>query len=500
MQRVCVTVFNELASLRVLQAAVRAFSEEMGAPLAVTQQMELVTEEITANIIKYEYLPGQREQIEVELSCQEKQLSMEFRFKGIPFDTAHLEHCGEVCPNISMNDEVRGVGLYLVRQCVDTLEYRNLGKHGQQIRIQRRFESLGKLPEAAAPQEDQAAAAASPTEVVIRRMQPEESAAVSRLAYFAYRYSYVYDHIYDPNNVQALNREGGMISYVSVDAAQAEILGHCALIPERRSQLDELGVAFVHPHYRGGGYLNQMTEVLLEESRRRGVEGVFAMAVAGHPFSQKAAAKHRLKESALLVSRVQPVFMSDIREQSTARETLFLMARLFGDARRGRYYAPENHRAMLTRICAHLEIFPEFVAPPQMDSVEDQGELTWECDHYQAAHIHLVRYGSDSLAEVRRLLRNGCLDRLETIYLYLPLKQSATAVMTGTFEKMGFFFAGLQPARAGNDALILQYLNNQRYDYRPLKAGTPFGQQLIDYVRRQDPNGRTGDTDDLQVH
>jgi len=36
---------------------------------------------------------------------------------------------------------------------------------------------------------------------------------------------------------------------------------------------------------------------------------------------------------------------------------------------------------------------------------------------------------------------------------------------------------------------VLQYLNNQRYDYAALKAATPFGQKLIEYVCMCDPGG-----------
>ncbi len=39
----------------------------------------------------------------------------------------------------------------------------------------------------------------------------------------------------------------------------------------------------------------------------------------------------------------------------------------------------------------------------------------------------------------------------------------------------------------GEDWLVLQYLNNQRYAYDLLQAATSFGQELIDYVRERDP-------------
>ena len=489
MEPVTITVANELAALPVVQAAVNAFVQAEGAPLSVARQMELVVEEIVTNIIKFEYLPGQKELIELELRCIDRQLELTMRFKGIPFDIEYLQRCEQVSQADLLTGEVRGIGLHLVRQCIDDLQYRNLGNQGQQIRILRRLALPEHAPATAAAPDPPPEQPVVPVRAVIRRMLPEEAATVSKLAYFAYNYTYVYDYIYDPELVRSLNLEGRIISCVAVDQEQGEIIGHCALVPDQRTGLDELGIAFVNPRYRGSGCLNDLTETLLEEVRGRGVEGVFAVAVTSHPFSQKAAIKHDLRESALLASRVQPVAMRALHDQAVARESLLFMVRLFGDTQRGRYHAPVQHRAMLDLICGHVGIAAEFADAPGTSVVPENGTMEQEVDHYQAGHIFIIRYGNDSLAEVRRILRDWCLDRLETIYLYLPLSQPATAELTESFEELGFFFSGLQPVQAGNDQLVLQYLNNQRYDYTVLKAATPFGQRLIDYVRGCDPNG-----------
>ncbi len=488
MQAVNVTVANELAALPVLQAAVNAFALAAGAALSVARQMELVIEEIITNIIKFEYLPGQQELIELELCRSGQQLELSIRFKGIPFDIGYLQRCEQVSEEELLSGAVRGIGLHLVRQCIDELEYRNLGKQGQQIRIVRK---LGEPHHPAASPSLSGSPAGEPlvpVQAVIRRMLPDEAATVSKLAYFAYNYTYVYDHIYDPELVRSLNREGRMISCVAVDQEQGEIVGHCALVPDQRSGLDELGIAFVNPRYRGSGCLNELTEHLLHEVRSRGSEGVFVMAVTSHPHSQKAAAKHGLRESALLVSRVQPIAIRNLHDQALARESLLFMVRLFKNGQRGRYHVPAQHRDMLALICGHLGIAAEFAATGETAVLPEQGALEQEVDHYQAGHIHIVSYGQDSLARVRAILHGWCLDRLETIYLYLPLTQPATAVLTAHFEELGFFFAGLLPGSNGNDRLLLQYLNNQRYGYGELKAATCFGQQLLEYVRKLDPN------------
>ncbi len=109
-------------------------------------------------------------------------------------------------------------------------------------------------------------------------------------------------------------------------------------------------------------------------------------------------------------------------------------------------------------------------------------------DSQLCGHLVVRRWGRDILRRVTEGLRRWCLDRLETIYLYLPLIEPATAVHCGDLEELGFFFAGMIPGPSGSDYLVLQYLNNRRYDYSLLQAATPFGKELIRYVRTCDPH------------
>ena len=86
------------------------------------------------------------------------------------------------------------------------------------------------------------------------------------------------------------------------------------------------------------------------------------------------------------------------------------------------------------------------------------------------------------------MLKDLCLQRIETIYLNLPLNSPHTAELTHEFEGMGFFFCGIMPGSEGRDQLILQYLNNQVIDYGQIQVNTEIGQKLLAYIKRHDPN------------
>lgn len=487
MQTITLSIVNELSALPVLQATAGAYCLAVGAGQSFARQTELVLEEIITNIIKFEYLAGHKEQIELELASEDGQLALTISFRGIPFDVAFLQQCEQVCLDQIVSGEAKGIGLHLVRQFSDQVRYCNLGKQGQQITILRTL----PLPDTGLAQQQPALQEPEPANVpikpLVRRMLPQDAAAVSKLAYFAYDYSYVYEHIYDPEQVRRLNAEETLISFVAFDPAQDEVVGHCALVPDQRSGLFELGVAFVNPRFRGGGCLNELSEALISEARQRAAVGVFGMAVTDHPYSQKAAGRYGLQETALLVSRFHPITMLALHEQAMARESVLFMVRLFDAAAPRTYYAPAHHQAMLQKICEQSALQVVWAKADEA-VLPDKARLSQACDHYQSGHIHVEQFGQDFLPQLKRIVRSWCLDRLESIYLYLPLQQPATALLTGPCEELGFFFAGLQPGSDGNDQLLLQYLNNQRIDYTALAGATPFGRELIAYVGSCDPD------------
>ncbi|MFH1079036.1 MAG: hypothetical protein V1766_02045 [Pseudomonadota bacterium] len=69
MKPLTITIANELTALPALQAAKGAFVQAAGdEDRVVARQIELVREEIIANIIKYEYLPDWEERIELAVA------------------------------------------------------------------------------------------------------------------------------------------------------------------------------------------------------------------------------------------------------------------------------------------------------------------------------------------------------------------------------------------------------------------------------------------------
>jgi len=532
MESITFSIANELAAVPVVQAATAVYCRAAGAGEDAVAQTELVIEEVLAAIVAHEYLPGQKAQISLTLSLADAVLTLLVRFQGIPLDVEQLLRWEKASPLEIIVGEDDGVNLRLINWFSDEIEYRNRGWQGQEIQIRRRLSGAAGRGAAAregthreetgraAPRQEKTGReklpAAAPPRIGVRRMRPDEAAAVSRLAYFSYGYTYFNEYLYSPEEVRKRNEDGHLISYVAVNEEDGAILGHLATIPDDLSGMMELGAGFVNPRYRQSGAFQRLADTISADLRKQGDPGTFGTAVTSHPYSQRTVIPLGWKETALFVSRLRSLNFQAITDREDARESLMYMIQMFDPPPRRPYCAPERHRAMIAAIAANAGLAVSFTScaagpmsaaglrqsgagdpgepgePGDPDGRGDPGEISEieeKTDANRTAHIVLRRYGQDGISRLRAVVRRHCLDRQETLYLYLPLFDPATAHFCPRCEELGFFFAGLKPGPEGADWLVLQYLNNQRYDYGLLQAATSFGQEIIEYVRNCDPVG-----------
>ncbi len=487
MEPITFVIANDLSVIPVVQAGAVSYLREAGAEDDIVRQTELVIEEVITNILQYEYLDGQRETLSLTLSLCENFLEWRIRFRGIPFDIENLKQWKKRAADTNriIESDGRGLGLLLLQHYSDDVTYRNLGWQGQEVIIRRKIPLAENTPLAAKKNEIMPVTC----EISIRRMRPEDASAISKLAYFAYRYTYIREYVYDPEKVRRANEDGRMKSYVIVENKTGEILGHMAQFPDDLfGYVPEVAAGFVHPRFRGGGSFNELTERMIRDAATEGCAGVCGMAVTSHFYSQKAALRSGMKESALFVSRVRSLTLPDIKEKPSVRESFLYLVRMIDLSPRQPWHAPTRHSEMIAKIARNVGITATFAKATPDAPLPDRGEMDYRADNQLCGHLVVRRWGRDTLQGIHRVVKDWCLDRLETIYLYLPLTEPATAVYYGNLEEQGFFFSGVMPGQKGADNLVMQFLNNQRYDYSSLQAATPFGKALIDYVRHCDPD------------
>ncbi|MEI6764619.1 MAG: ATP-binding protein [Bacteroidota bacterium] len=492
MEDLRISARNDISLIKAVMAGAVAYAQTIGFSGKECSHIELILEEVLSNIIKYEYLPGQQGLIETEMQTTTLGIGITLKTTGIPMDTDAIKTFEHVKIEDILYHDAHGLGMLLIKNLADNVVYTNKGKEGQAIWIEKYLPHKHiNHDEALPPAPEDPVEEAARVNFYIRRIKPEESPVISRLAYYTYNLTYIYDHIYYPERVRQLNEKGELMSYVAVNTANEEIVGHCALIKDDLSEMREMAVAFVNPAYRGSGCLKELSKYQLAEIEKMGADGVFVHAVTTHPYSQKAAMSMGLGESALFISRLTVLKMNKLNTENENRESLLFQCSFFKTRQHKNVFAPPHHRDMITKILKNIGVdieLCETAAKPNGNDSEMNSAIETKSDAYLCGHIFVKQYGNDIQKRISKTLKAYCVSRIETVYLYLPLDSPETAQQCSAFEALGFFFGGLRPGNDGSIWLLLQYLNNQKYDYESLRFCSPFGQELMDYIRNLDPN------------
>ncbi len=485
-----IIIKNEVAMIGPVQSAARNYAGILGFKNKECFHIELLLEEILTNIIKFDFMPGQREDINISFEKSTLGITITVHSLSVPLDVERINSFSRPDPDSIIQNNASGLGSLLINSFADSVTYSNRGKLGQFIVIEKKlpYEAISELDQISAegaPQAD----AKSDFKFYIRRLKPDEAYSISQLAYYTYSISYIYDKVYYPEYVRKLNEEGDMVSVVAVNEENEDIIGHVAAVRHEQSGMPEMAVAFVNPRYRGGGCLQKGSEYLLALLKSEGSAGVIAQAVTAHPFSQKAAFKLGLKETAVFISRVTPLEMNELHEGHQIRDSFLLMYVALHHEPDYEVFAPRHHAAMIKNIYENVDVPVRVVTKAESDyALSDNTELDVSADSYKCGHIIVNQYSQDAKEDIAHALNTLCISRAETIYLYLPTNNPHTIIACAEAEALGFFFGGIMPSNRGTEYILMEYLNNQKYDYDSVNMFSDFAKELLAYVRSHDPN------------
>ncbi len=484
------TLPNEAAFTPMAQLLAREAAVRVGFEGSALSQIEVAVEEAVTNVQQHAY--DAEENSTYDLSCEllPAGIKIVIRERGIPFDPARIPTFkGAQSPEPS----TAGMGVFFMRSFMDECSFHNLGPEGKETRLVKYLGSQARMEQMAA----EAAAAETRPEVIkekiqyqVRPMREDEAIEVSKCAFKSHGYSFFDDHIYYPERLVELIRSGDMISIVAVTNDDV-FMGHgCMLFqyPEDRSA--ELTFVFVNPEFRGQGALGRITEALLAAKSRRPLEGAYAYAVANHALTQKSNVRLNIHECGILLATSPASWkFKGIPVDPNQRISVVLSFRYIGTPRKLTLYPPAHHREIVWKLYRSIGAGHEFAAPA--DRLEPSGEseiLTGTSPSEGCAEVFLKKCGENVVREVRRLLRDFCLQHYSAINLFLSLEDPKTYHLTAELEKLGFFFAGILPGARIGDALILQYLNNVDLDYGKITAYSENAKEILAYIRARDPN------------
>lgn len=123
MKKDSLTLNAELVSLETVTDFVNRFMESCGYGAKFQMQVDIVVEEIYANICNYAYPDGAGD-VTVDIAAEPERLTLAFTDSGFEYNPLEKED-----PDITLSAEEReigGLGVFMVKQIMDEVTYRRL--------------------------------------------------------------------------------------------------------------------------------------------------------------------------------------------------------------------------------------------------------------------------------------------------------------------------------------------------------------------------------------
>ena len=113
---------NDLSEIERLAKAVVEFGKENNLASHIIDDVRLILEEIVSNILTYGFDDESDHQVTVQIDLRGDVLVIEVKDDGNPFDP--MDYCSTDVEKPFDEREIGGMGIHLVRNLVDELDYR----------------------------------------------------------------------------------------------------------------------------------------------------------------------------------------------------------------------------------------------------------------------------------------------------------------------------------------------------------------------------------------
>lgn len=411
-----------------------------GLPEEDALRLTLALDELVTDIVLFAYrdTPGdfdisfRQSTSTVEIVIHE--LGEPFNPDRHPYDAqAALEH-----------GHFEGAGFELVRHMVDDFIFLNMGKGGKEFRIIKVIPSEHIADIVIEKELSEPVEVAAPTEYTLSPMTVDDAEDAAKLIYRTYGYTYVKEELYFPKKIETALLQGDKFG-VMVRTTNREAVGYFAVLRTTDSMIGEVGEAVVSPRHRRRGIMTMMLHALIEESRRRGLYGLFGEAVTVHDISQRVNAKFNMKSTALMLAAFPTARYKDLVESYDQDMSIIMDFLPLTDVQEVTRFLPSAYKDLLTAIYRSLGITVHDQAA-QGPAYALQTKLDVHISYvYRHAELVVQEYGEDIVESVLETTNGLQREDMRTVYLDLSLHDPITQLVVPKLRSYGFVFSGLLP-------------------------------------------------------
>jgi N-acetylglutamate synthase-like GNAT family acetyltransferase len=220
----------------------------------------------------------------------------------------------------------------------------------------------------------------------------------------------------------------------------------------------EIGMAVVHPEFKGRGIMNQMFNYLIHKAKEMGVFAIYGEAIMFHPFSQKANLTHNMVETALHLGEVAHWISQ--KEFKFEKRSGVLVSYLLLKKEKRNYYFPTIYKKLITNRIKKLKIS---VIKIKRKRIKPKLELYLK----ESLKIAIIRVDNKvrNFEKKFNLYFSKAKLKADMIYVDINLHSIKVDEIVKFVNKRGFFYSGILFYRYdGMDYLRLQYENRHKIE------------------------------------
>ena len=450
-------------------------------------------EEVLQRSIQYDFSDDEPSEIRIDVEHIASGMKVRISDNGIPKNpfAKPPKDMDELVRDVSFesisrnsSDQISAVSDFVVHRLLDRYRYINRGKNGRTVEMVI-YASRGKIEAEETPANRITESAA--TFDSIRFATEEDAVGISRLFYQCYGYSYVNDIVYYPQRLADAIKKNLFICAVAL-SCEGKIVGHTALMrPFEGAEITEWGMAVSDPGIRGKGVVSRLIELLKMKAQSSHFKGIFSHSVTNHTFTQKICDRHDFSDIALLMGYAgSDLSFKKIHQTLVQRESTIISYKALEIPEEIETYLPSQHEKMIKMLYQGIGVNVnkrEVLRKRKKGITRLQDTII---PVINIAEIILQSVGDDVVEVVRQTTKKILLGKVDIIYIVLNMDDHDAMILVDELENMGYIFAGILPCYHHEKTLILQYINNIKFDYSLITAYTAQAKALKSYIEALD--------------
>ncbi len=458
-----------------------SWCKNMGMESNEAARFTLAVDELLTDMILFAY-PETDGYIEIWYRYSVPQLEIIIQESGEPFDPDRYHYSKE---KALKDGNFEGAGLELVRSLTDHFLFLNRGKQGKEFRLAKQLQKRS-LTDYQIENENKPEEIEEEYNYELSAATKEDAEDIAKLIYRSYNYSYSKEGLYFPKQNE-LALEHGKKFGVIVRTEKGRPVGYFSVIKDPHSLVGEVAEAMVSPAHRQKGLMTRMLNELISVSKKRGLMGLYGLALTVHNISQKVNQIFGFGSTALLVAVTKGGKYKNLTENSSQPVAIVVDFLPLSKKWSPTVFLPAKYRSVLEQIYHQFDVVPALKnGSNRADNEKKKSELDLKFTYRNKTATIIVRnLGSMFISSVKSMLRSLNEVELNAIYIDIPLEDRENDQAVEWLRKNGFIFAGLIPMKYEEKDFLRMQKILVPVNFEPIKTFSELATKLKEFIKTE---------------